>query len=217
MNRRAPTGAPGTRSARVLPPAPELVGGRTGASRWLLGGAVLAALLVVVVTLAQGRLSGGAGAATATIGQEPAVGTAVGDRAPAFRLTGLDGSVITPASTAGRPYIVWFTTSYCTPCQAGAATLRRLLDRLGAADRVAVVMAFVDPTEPPTALASWKSRFGAPSWIVGFADGDTIRRYQVQYLDTKYLIDGQGLVRMVDYFPLDQGSWQAALATVLQP
>lgn len=108
--------------------------------------------------------TGGAAPAVGAGGAAPAVGTAVGNLAPDFRLVDVAGKTVSRDSLRGRPAIVWFTASYCTPCQEGALALQRVLDRIEANKRVAVVMVFVDPGDPPAALADWKARFGRADW-----------------------------------------------------
>jgi len=183
-----------------------------GALGTVVGAALVVAVGLVILRPATVPAAGGGGpASVASI----AVGTAVGQRAPDFGLVDINGQRITRDALTGRPAIVWFTASYCTPCQEGALALQRVLDRLGAADRVAVVMVFVDPGDPPAALADWKARFGRPDWTVALASGSVIRDYRVQYLDTKYLLDAAGVIRAADYTPLSEDPWERDLRAVL--
>jgi len=57
-----------------------------------------------------------------------------------------------------------------------------------------VVVVFVDPKESPSDLQRWRQQFGKPDWQVGFDNGLAIR-VQLQYLDTKYLLDRKGVVQ----------------------
>lgn len=155
----------------------------------------------------------GAPGASATI--PSTIGTAVGDLAPAFTFVDLDGNTVTRDSLKGRPAVLWFTASYCVPCQEGALTLRRLLGRIGAEERLAVVMVFVDPGETRDSLVQWKSRFGAPNWKVGFTTARMFTDYRVQYLDTKYLLDQNGVIRVADFSTLQEGPWERDLRAVI--
>jgi thiol-disulfide isomerase/thioredoxin len=180
----------------------------------LLAAGALGGLIVIgVIALAlvgrpsQGSTGGGDGSV--------AIGTAVGQLAPDFRLVDNDGRTVTRDSLRGKPAIVWFTTSYCVPCQEGAKSLQRVLAKIGAEDNVAVVVVFVDPGEPPDALAWWKSRFGRPDWTAAFAAGSMIREYRVQYLDSKYLLDRDGVIRTTDFLPLQEEPWTRDLRAVI--
>ena len=215
-DRPRPTRVP-TPSARLRPTGRR--GGNAGSRANIvsLGAgalAVIALVVAAVIVVRPGASRAPAGAVgTSTAG--PAVGTAVGDRAPDFRLVDLAGKSVSRDSLVGRPAIVWFTASYCTPCQEGALALQRVLGRVGASDRVAVVIVFIDPGDPPAALTDWKTRFGRPDWAVALAAGSVIRDYRVQYLDTKYLLDANGVIRTADYTPLQEETWERDLRAVL--
>lgn len=208
MSRRGAEGAlrSGRGTARYRPPGrrPQATGARR-LPLWLIGGAVL--LLAV------------AAAGWVLVGRSlpAAVGTGVGELAPDFRLVDIDGRTVTREALRGKPAVVWFTTSYCAPCQEGALRLQRILDRIGAGDRLAVVVVFVDPGEPGEALTWWKSHFGRPDWTVAFAAGSVVRDYRVRALDTKYLLDGEGLIRVVDLLPVQfrEDAWTRDLTAVL--
>lgn len=135
------------------------------------------------------------------------VGTAVGDMAPAFRLVDVDGGTVTRDSLIGEPAVLWFTTSYCVPCQEGAVAFQRVLAKTDLADQVHVLMAFIDPGEPSDALTEWKARFGSPDWRYALASETMVIDYHVQYLDSKYLLDRDGVVRVADFLPLDEDAW----------
>jgi cytochrome oxidase Cu insertion factor (SCO1/SenC/PrrC family) len=184
-----------------------------------LGAAVVAAFVLAIggavwawQMTSGGELQGPAGA-SATI--PSTIGTAVGDLAPAFTFVDLDGTTVTRDSLRGRPAVLWFTASYCVPCQEGALTLRRLLGRIGAENRLAVVMVFVDPGETRDSLVQWKSRFGAPDWKVGFTTARMFTDYRVRYLDTKYLLDQNGVIRVADFSTLQEGPWEQDLRAVI--
>lgn len=124
---------------------------------------------------------------------------AVGKRFPDFSLTEVGGRRLTVSSLEGKPSIVWFTTSYCVPCQVGAREVARLDDELGG-DAFGVLVVFVDPQESPSALRSWRERFANEDWLVAL-DEDVALATAVRLtaLDTKYLLDAAGVVRNVDY------------------
>lgn len=187
-------------SRRAQADSPERPG---PASRRLLVGIAVAALV------------GSAAVALALIafgGPRPelAVGTTVGQSAPDFSLRTLEGGRTDLASMRGKPTVVWFTAAYCLPCQEGAITLGRILDDVGAG-RVGVLMVFVDPTEGDAEIAAWRDRFGRPGWTYARGDLDVIRAYDVAALDTKLLLDAEGVVRAGDSFPLREDVWRAAI------
>jgi thiol-disulfide isomerase/thioredoxin len=161
-------------------------------------GVVFAALLL----LREGGPDAGAGAARAAVRIGPGA-VRVGEPFPAFAVTDVDGRVVTSDSLRGAPAILWFTTSYCVPCQVGAREVAALDDRLGG-DAFRVVVLFVDPAEGPAALTGWRERFGRPDWTVALdRDGAFARAVDLRALDTKLLLDARGVLRDVDVYPVD--------------
>jgi thiol-disulfide isomerase/thioredoxin len=96
----------------------------------------------------------------------------------------------------GRPTIVWFTTSYCRPCQIGARVVARLDRELGG-KAFNVLVLFVDPGEGAGALRDWRRQFGADGWVVSL-DTNLARAVSLQALDTKFLLDPKGVIKNID-------------------
>jgi thiol-disulfide isomerase/thioredoxin len=104
---------------------------------------------------------------------------------------------------SGKPTIIWFTTSYCLPCQVGAEEVARLDDELGG-KAFNVLVAFVDPTEPPAVLQTWREQFGRPDWIVSIDRGTAFAEaLGVVALDTKFLLDAGGVLEDGNAYQVD--------------
>lgn len=124
----------------------------------------------------------------------------IGRAFPPFQMQDLKGNVVTPTSLAGKPYILWFTAGWCVPCQVGAERVAKLDNALGGnAFNVAVV--FIDAKEPAGALRRWQQKHASADWFIGFDDdvGSLQRLVSLQYLDSKYLVDANGILRDVDF------------------
>jgi len=119
---------------------------------------------------------------------------------PQFSLIDVDGIAATPASLSGKPSIVWFTTSWCVPCQIGAKVVAELDAELGG-DAFNVVVIFVDPRENDDDLRRWKAKFAAADWQVAFDDqSDPLAtKIGLKYLDSKYLLDANGILLDQDF------------------
>jgi cytochrome oxidase Cu insertion factor (SCO1/SenC/PrrC family) len=185
---------------------------------WLIGVAAVVAVVLVAVGVVVLSQSGPAASGPTAGSGSVTVGTAVGQLAPDFQLVDVDGRAVSRDSLRGMPALILFTTSYCAPCQEGALSMQRILTRIGATDELAAVIVFVDPGEPTDALTSWKSQFGRPGWITAFAVGSVIQDYGVQALDTKYLLDRDGVIRVADLVPVQfrEDAWERDLRAVLQ-
>jgi thiol-disulfide isomerase/thioredoxin len=191
--------------------------GRTRAAGWrgrrlaLGSGLLLVVFVALAVFLISGR--GGSGSRDEQVGAVQPIGAAIGiDRGqlnlgklfPGFTVTDANGRVLaTRGSLSGKPTIIWFTTSYCLPCQVGAEEVARLDDELGG-NAFNVLVAFVDPTEPPAVLRTWREQFGRSDWIVSIDRGTAFAQaVGVVALDTKLLLDAGGVLEDVNAYQVD--------------
>jgi thiol-disulfide isomerase/thioredoxin len=128
----------------------------------------------------------------------------VGKPFPDFTVADTGGHALTTkGSLSGKPTIIWFTTSYCVPCQPGAQQVAKLDDQLGG-DAFNVLVVFVDPIETPPVLRNWREQFGNPDWIVALDQNNTFARaVDLRALDTKFLLDAQGELEDVNYVQVD--------------
>ena len=195
------------RAEREQPP--EQAGRFPRQRQLLVGGAMLVVFgAVLAAALLVGRGSGAEGASPTGLpraaSSPPADGNGeVGSPFPSFSLVEAGGRTLTRASLRGKPAIIWFTTSYCVPCQVGARTISRFDDELGG-KRFDVLVVFVDPNESPTALTAWRDRYGSEDWLVTLDEDLALaNRIGLRALDTKFLLDERGIVRNVDYTVAD--------------
>jgi len=139
------------------------------------------------------------------------IGLNVGQLAPGFTLQDPANGVITKNSFQGRPLFIFFTTTWCVPCQIGAQNLARYDDETGG-NKFNVLIVFVDGSETDSQFLTWKKDFGRSDWYV--AKGvEMAQTYKVQYLDTKYVFDRNGIIKWFDVRPLEY----SATKSILQP
>ena len=171
----------------------------------LVGAAVAAVVLVAVAVFAVQRATPTTQAlpASASGGSESSSGPAeVGQPFTDFRLVTVDGAQITPAKLAGNDTLLWFTTTYCVPCQIGAQKYQSLDNELG--DKAPTVLfVFLDPQEPAAALSEFRSKFGLPAWQMALDTDQLAQRAGVQVLDTKIFLDEEGIVRDINTPPVN--------------
>ncbi len=165
----------------------------------LAAGAVAVVGAVVFVSIAvtqdravQGQQDGAAAAGVA--------GAVVGAPFPRLNLTEVGGATLTNATLAGKPAIIWFTAAWCVPCQVGAREVARLDRELGG-DAFNVAVVFVDANDTQKALVGWRRKFGEPDWLVALDNPSKSIAGAVglRFLDSKYLLDAEGVVRNIDF------------------
>lgn len=135
--------------------------------------------------------------------QSPAT-LAVGSTFPDFTLTEVGGKTITRDSLKGKPVIIWFTTSWCIPCQIGAQDVSKLDNELGGGT-FNVLVVFVDPKEKDSDLILWRKRFANPDWMVAFDNELTklAARVNLKFLDSKFILDKNGIIKNFDFKQAD--------------
>jgi thiol-disulfide isomerase/thioredoxin len=127
--------------------------------------------------------------APAVLEETPSVGALF----PDFNLTEVSGETITRDSLKGKPTIVWFTATWCTPCQIGAKKVAQLQKELGA-DKLNVLVVFVDPKESASDLRNWRNQFANPDWKLALNNG-LAEKIGIHYLDSKYLLGSDGVIQ----------------------
>jgi thiol-disulfide isomerase/thioredoxin len=161
----------------------------------ILYGGILTTLIIVASALY--FLSGLLDKTAQSTGSDNLV---IGKAFPDFQITDIKGNDVSPASLSGKPYILWFTAAWCVPCQIGAERVAALDAQTGG-DMFNVVVVFVDPKEPNVALRRWKKKHASQDWFVGYDNpvNSLDELVSLQFLDSKYLVDGTGILRNVDY------------------
>lgn len=135
--------------------------------------------------------------------EQPKIKT--GEIFPDFEVTEVDGTSITRDSFRGKPAIVWFTTSWCVPCQIGAREVSKLDNELGG-EAFNVLVIFVDLSEKDSDLINWRKSFANEDWMVAFDNELTnlAKKAEIRFLDSKFLLDKNGVIKNIDFKQADE-------------
>jgi len=137
-----------------------------------------------------------------------------GNTAPNFSLVDPEKGSISKQSFQGKPLFIFFTTTWCTPCQIGAQNLAKYDDEKGG-DAFNVLIVFVDDKESNPQFIQWRDNYGNNDWYV--AKGlDMASTYKVQYLDTKYVFDKDGIIKWFNVKPLPYSTIEPVLGSLLE-
>ena len=121
------------------------------------------------------------------------VDASVGNVFPDFSVTDIDGQPISNDTLKGKPTIIWFTATWCTPCQIGAKRVTQFQNELGN-NSLNVLVYFLDPNESADDLRNWRSQFGSPNWKLVLDNGPA-EKFGIKFLDSKYLLDKDGVIK----------------------
>ena len=121
-------------------------------------------------------------------------GPGVGQEAPPFTLTALDGITHTLAAYRGQTVLLNFWASWCPPCRQEWPELRAFARRT---DIRGIIVLSVNVEEPPEVVRDFAGEEPPPFPVLLDGDSGVSDRYRVTALPTTFLIDADGVVRQV--------------------
>lgn len=118
-----------------------------------------------------------------------------GDRAPDFSAPALDGKgMVSLSQYRGKVVYLDFWASWCAPCLKAIPEIEAMRKELGSAG-FAVVAVNLDQTPKKALRFLEKNPVGYPS--ASDPKGRLPKQYGVDTMPTSYVIDGEGIIRLV--------------------
>jgi thiol-disulfide isomerase/thioredoxin len=126
----------------------------------------------------------------------PRGGVAVGQPAPDFTATTLDGRTVRLAELRGKVVVLDFWATWCPPCRAMIPHERELVQKYAGKP---LVFLGISADDDANGLHGFL-RANGMTWpmVHDGPDGPLQQQYQVTYFPTLYVLDGQGVVRYRD-------------------
>lgn len=124
---------------------------------------------------------------------------AAGEAAPDFTLEALDGSMVSLASLRGKPVVLDFWATWCSPCVFQIPILNAFHERNG--DRVEVLGVAID-VDGREVVAPFADEHDI-GYRVLLGDTALAQSYQAMGFPTLYVIDEEGVIRSAHIGVLD--------------
>ena len=133
------------------------------------------------------------------------VGTGVGDIAPYFKATLVDGTDITSEKIAGKPVIIYFFASWCPTCREEFETLKAVYPKYSAEVRFLAIDMDGDSGD----AAKYRDSMGY-DWDFAVSK-EMIIDYEALRASTTYIISKDGIILYKKSGSLDKENWEKAL------
>ena len=132
---------------------------------------------------------------TELLGLSPEVGihegTEVGSLAPDFRLISISGDVIHLSQFQGKPVVVNFWATWCTPCVVEMPNLQKIYEEH---DKQFEILA-VNAGESEFTVKQFAKAIGIDFLVLLDPDFDIQSRYKIRGYPTTFVLDADGVVQ----------------------
>lgn len=143
----------------------------------------------------------------------PSLSASVGQRAPAFAVTSIDGVRYSSEALQGNPFILFAFFGGCGECIPEGQALTKIR-REYAQDGLEVLAIDILEGEPLEALHDFRNLGGIDIPIVEY-NGDIVAAYGLTRPDMTYIIDREGVIRYRDEHSTDYLTLDTALNDIL--
>ena len=168
------------------------------------------AVIIAVVAYLVNQPAAGAGDVTDVTLSGVASGPApaVGEPAPDFRATTVDGQTVRLSSLRGRPVWLTFGASWCQPCRAENPDIKAVAER-HAPDGLVLLAIFIN--EDAASVSDYADRVGLGYLKVADPDTTIASQYRILGIPSHYFIGADGVLRAMRIGSLDVPAMEAAI------
>lgn len=136
----------------------------------------------------------------------------VGNLAPDFRLTGLDGQPVDLESLRGQPVWITFWASWCPPCRAESPEIKAAYERHAGSGLVVLA---IDVGEDPATVGDYVARASLPFTVGLDRLTGVAAMYRVHGLPTHFFVDSDGVLRDLKIGPMGNKEIERRLNSIL--
>jgi peroxiredoxin len=170
---------------------------------------VTAAIIAVVAFMVNQPTATADGVTSVTLtgaatGQAPTVG----QPAPDFMATTVDGKPVRLSEFKGKPVWLTFGASWCQPCRAENPDIKATYEKYKASGLV-VLAIFI--SEDNAAVTDYADRIGLTYLKVADPDTKIASEYRILGIPSHYFIDSSGVLRQMKIGSLDTTAMEAAV------
>lgn len=120
-------------------------------------------------------------------------GTSVGEAAPDFSISDIDGNQFSLADYRGEVVILDLMATWCGPCIKEMEHLNEIHDKYNGSG-VNIISIDIDSTETIQKLRDFKDRYGG-DWVFAMDSDGVGSKYNVKYIPKIVIIDKDGKIR----------------------
>jgi peroxiredoxin len=176
--------------------------------------AAVGLLAIIAVGLLHPGSTPTASSSTSTSSGAP-VGLQVGNAAPNFTLTTLDGKQVSLSDFRGKPVMLNFWYATCPGCLAEIPGMQRFYAVQQAAGKHFVILGVNNVDDAQTAQ-QFAQQYGLTYTLVMDNNQQVATLYNLTATPTSYFIDRQGVIRATVVGPVDDATLQQKVAEISQ-
>lgn len=145
--------------------------------------------------------------------QEATVGVNVGELAPDFTLTDLEGSPLRLSDLRGKVVFINFWATWCPPCRAEMPEIEAVYQKYKDKD---VVVIGVDIAENESKVRQFVQRGGYSWTFVLDTTAEVANDYEITAIPTSFFIDREGIIQAVNIGAMTKRAMEAKLAEAMR-